>query len=114
MVRRKRTPSQPAPVQAVEYCLQLNDALSVHGRARRFAELSADPRCLAAPVRDHSETVVASLGTAGPGARLDPVRVPDLIEHATAASEAASQNLGFKLTDVSPGPRGVALEMEGS
>ncbi len=53
-------------------------------------------RCIAAPVRDHSNAVVASLGIAGPATRLEPVRFPVLIKHVKEAADAVSSALGYK------------------
>ncbi len=53
-------------------------------------------RCLAAPARDHTGTVVASLGIAGPATRFEPTRRPELIKLLKDAAEAVSTDLGYK------------------
>jgi IclR family transcriptional regulator, KDG regulon repressor len=57
-------------------------------------------RCLAAPARDHTGTVVASLGIAGPAARFEPARRVELIKLLRDAAEAVSRDLGY--TEVNP------------
>lgn len=53
-------------------------------------------RCVAAPIRDHAEAVIASLGIAGPAARMEPGRLPALIKHVKEAADAVSAALGHK------------------
>lgn len=53
-------------------------------------------RCLAAPARDYTGAVVASLGIAGPAARFEPARRPELIKLLRDAAEAVSTGLGYK------------------
>ncbi len=66
-------------------------------------------RCIAAPVRDHSNAVVASLGIAGPATRLEPVRFPVLIKHVKEAADAVSGALGYKGMAVPQRGRGTDL-----
>lgn len=53
-------------------------------------------RCVAAPVRDHFEAVVASVGIAGPATRVDSGRLPGLIKLTREAAEAVSSALGYR------------------
>jgi DNA-binding IclR family transcriptional regulator len=66
------------------------------GYASDDEEFEEGLRCLAAPVRDHTEAVVASLGIAGPAGRLDPGRLPGLVKLVQEAAEAVSAALGYK------------------
>jgi DNA-binding IclR family transcriptional regulator len=70
-------------------------------------------RCLAAPIRDHTEAVVASLGIAGPAARLDPARLPGLVKLVQEAAEAVSAALGYKGAFAVQGARESAARREG-
>jgi IclR family acetate operon transcriptional repressor len=63
-------------------------------------------RCVAAPVRDHTRAVVASLGVAGPAARVTDVRLPVLAKQVKEAAEAVSAALGYRLDGA--GPRAAA------
>lgn len=87
-------------------------------RAEGFAldneEFEDGLRCIAAPIRDRTETVVASLGIAGPATRLESGRMPELIKHVKQAADAVSADLGYKRTGPSRGPRGASLGPEGS
>ncbi len=62
-------------------------------------------RCLAAPVWDHTGTVGASMGIAGPAARLHPGRMPELIKLVQEAAAAVSTALGYGRVSVPPGGR---------
>jgi IclR family KDG regulon transcriptional repressor len=70
-------------------------------------------RCLAAPIRDHTEAVVASLGIAGPAARLDSAKLPGLVKLVQEAAEAVSAALGYKGAPPVQGGRGGAVGREG-
>lgn len=63
-------------------------------------------RCLAAPARDYTGAVVASLGIAGPATRFEPTRRPELIKLLKDAAEAASMSLGYKREGPSSGGAG--------
>lgn len=52
--------------------------------------------CIAAPVRDHTGTVVASLGVACPAVRLPEERVAPLAKLVREAAAGASATLGFR------------------
>jgi DNA-binding IclR family transcriptional regulator len=79
------------------------------GYALDNEEFEEGLRCVAAPVRDHTEAVVASLGVAGPAARLGPARLPVLIKRVTEAADAVSADLGYKASGgPAPGARAAA------
>lgn len=71
-------------------------------------------RCVAAPIRDHAEAVIASLGIAGPAARLEPGRLPVLIKHVKEAADAVSAALGHKGVAGPHRGRGAATGREGN
>ena len=66
------------------------------GHAFDDEEFEEGLRCLAAPARDYTGSVVASLGIAGPATRFEPGRRPELIKLLTDAAEAVSMDLGYK------------------
>ena len=66
------------------------------GYASDDEEFEEGLRCLAAPVRDHTGAVAASLGIAGPAARLGPARRPELIKLVKDAAEGVSTALGYR------------------
>jgi DNA-binding IclR family transcriptional regulator len=70
-------------------------------------------RCIAAPIWDRTETVVASLGIAGPATRLESGRMPELIEHVKQAADAVSADLGYKRTGPPRGSKGNSMGPEG-
>ncbi len=67
-----------------------------NGYAFDDEEFEEGLRCFAAPVWNHTGTVVASLGVAGPTARFDPGRSPELIKLVKDAAETVSVALGCK------------------
>ena len=66
------------------------------GYASDDEEFEEGLRCLAAPIRDHGGSVVASLGIAGPAVRLNPARLPEQIKLVKDAAETVSTALGYK------------------
>ncbi|WP_396909715.1 IclR family transcriptional regulator [Mycolicibacterium sp.] len=67
-------------------------------RERGFAidneEYDEGLRCIGAPVRDHSGSVVAALGIGGPVTRVTPARVEELSTLVMAAAAGLSRRLG--------------------
>ncbi len=59
-------------------------------------EFEVGLRCIAAPIRDHTRRVVASLGIASPAVRLSPERVASVAPVVSDAAAAASRALGFR------------------
>jgi DNA-binding IclR family transcriptional regulator len=84
------------------------------GYALDNEEFEEGLRCIAAPVRDHAEGVIASVGVAGPATRLDPVRLPALIKHVKEAADAVSGALGYKGMAAPHRGRGGATGREGT
>lgn len=70
--------------------------IRAEGVAIDAEEFEEGLRCVAAPIRDHTEAVVASIGIAGPAVRLGPDRLPGLIKHVRDAADAVSADLGYK------------------
>jgi IclR family KDG regulon transcriptional repressor len=71
-------------------------------------------RCLAAPVRNHAGSVVASVGVAGPAGRIHPGRMSELIKLLQQAAEAVSTALGYRGRGVPQGARsGLAARQAG-
>jgi DNA-binding IclR family transcriptional regulator len=66
------------------------------GYAEDNEEFEEGLRCLAAPVRDHTGIVVASVGVAGPAARFESARQLELIKLVKDAAEGLSTALGYK------------------
>lgn len=69
------------------------------GHALDNEEFAAGLKCLAAPLRDHTRRVVASLGIAGPAVRFAEERVPRLAALVREAAAGASAALGFASAD---------------
>ncbi len=66
------------------------------GYAVDDAELHADVRCVAAPVRDHTGNVVASLSVSGPTSRILKEAVPALADRVRLVAARLSARLGHK------------------
>lgn len=58
-------------------------------------EFTIGVRCLAAPVYDHSECAIATIGISGPTVRLTMDRIPEFAEMVIEAAAALSKRLGF-------------------
>jgi DNA-binding IclR family transcriptional regulator len=66
------------------------------GYAVDNAEHQPDVRCVAAPIRDHSGRVIASLSVSGPATRLPRDRVPVLAARMRAVAAKLSTRLGYR------------------
>jgi DNA-binding IclR family transcriptional regulator len=68
-------------------------------RAQGYAvdnmEHQADVRCVAAPIRDHSGRVVASLSVSGPATRIPKDRIPPLAVRVREVAAKLSTRLGY-------------------
>ncbi len=65
------------------------------GYAVSIAEMSPGAVAVAAPVRDHTGEVVASLGIAGPASRISDEDVPKLVELALGHAQHLSASMGY-------------------
>ncbi len=59
-------------------------------------EIEEGLRCVAAPVRNYSGNVIASMSVAGPAFRIPKDRIPALARSVTAAAHALSMELGYR------------------
>ncbi len=66
------------------------------GYALDREELQEGIRCIAAPIRDHTERVIAALGLAAPAIRMDGERVAGLIPLLVEAASRVSSGLGYR------------------
>jgi DNA-binding IclR family transcriptional regulator len=73
---------------------QLDGALA-DGYATSIEEYETGLNAIAAAVRDHSGTVVASLSVSGPAYRLDPARIAQLTGEVVHTSDLVSQRMGY-------------------
>ena len=89
----RRTPRTITTTRALRAELQ---QVREKGYASDDEEFEQGLRCLAAPVQDHTESVVASVGIAGPAVRLDPGRLPELVKLVIEAAASVSAALGSK------------------
>lgn len=58
-------------------------------------ELHPDVRCVAAPIRDHTGNVVASISISGPASRIQRSAIPSLAEKVRAVAAKLSVRLGY-------------------
>ncbi|MDR7419687.1 MAG: IclR family transcriptional regulator [Armatimonadota bacterium] len=70
-------------------------AIRARGYSVTFGESHAGVHGVAAPVRDHTGRVVASLSVLGPAARIPRERIPELITRVTRAAAGISRDLGY-------------------
>ncbi|MBI4561676.1 MAG: IclR family transcriptional regulator [Candidatus Rokubacteria bacterium] len=65
-------------------------------------EHQPDVRCVAAPIRDHSGNVIASMSVSGPATRISKERIPALAVRVKAVAAKLSARLGYSGGSVSP------------
>jgi DNA-binding IclR family transcriptional regulator len=82
------------------------DQVQRDGYALDMEELERGLRCIAAPIRDHSGRVLATVGLAGPSNRLTEERLRELAGPVTAGAEAISRNLGYVRIDAAAAATG--------
>jgi DNA-binding IclR family transcriptional regulator len=69
--------------------------IRVQGYAVDNMEHQPDVRCVAAPIRDHSGRVVASLSVSGPATRIPKDRIPPLAARVREVAAKLSARLGY-------------------
>jgi DNA-binding IclR family transcriptional regulator len=73
---------------------QLADVLST-GFAATFEEYEDGLNAVAAPVRDHTGSVVAAVSVSGPAYRLDPRRAPEIATGLVLGADRISDRMGY-------------------
>lgn len=71
------------------------DRIRRQGFAIDNEESNEGCRCIAAPIRDHTDRVVAALSITGPSTRITPERFNQLVELVKRAADKISAHLGF-------------------
>ncbi len=79
------------------------------GYAVDSMEHQPDVRCVAAPIRNYSGNVIASLSVSGPATRIPKDRIPGLAERVREVAAKLSARLGYK-GGPSPPPEGPGRE----
>lgn len=69
--------------------------IETSGYAYSKDELSEDVSSIAAPIRNYTQTVVASLSLVGSTSRFTPKRINEMIPLLTQAAKESSRNLGY-------------------
>lgn len=59
-------------------------------------EIEEGMRCVGAPVRNYTETVIASISVAGPAYRLPPEKIPEMAGHVVEVANQLSVELGHR------------------
>ncbi|MEZ0119538.1 UNVERIFIED_ORG: glyoxylate carboligase [Heyndrickxia coagulans] len=59
-------------------------------------EIELGLKCVAAPIFNHDETVVAAISCAAPKARMGEERMPQVIEEIKQAAQKISESIGYK------------------
>jgi DNA-binding IclR family transcriptional regulator len=93
---RRYTPNTITTPEALDREL---DRIRREGYAVDDAELYPDTRCVAAPVRDATGRVVASLGASGPSARVTRDRAEAIARIVVEEADALSAALGYIASD---------------
>lgn len=87
--RTPRTITSPAALEAEVARVR------AHGYATDDEEFAEGLRCVAMPVRNFTGQVVAAIGLSGPVWRVNPGRLPQLVDVVRAGAERLSAELGF-------------------
>lgn len=88
-------PYTPATITNVEELLAHLATVRQRGYAIDQGEHESMIRCVAAPVRDHSNTVVASVSVTTVAASWDPIRLRIITDRVLEAAEQISRKLGW-------------------
>lgn len=94
----RKTPMKPSTRHTITSFRAFAEELQkvrANGYALDLEEFEVGLRCIAAPVRDQSDRVIAALGIAGPLSRLEDGRLNELVPVVVDAADLLSQNLGF-------------------
>lgn len=65
------------------------------GYALDLGEHETEVRCVAAPIRDHSGTVIAAMSVSGPAQRIEPMLTEGLVDEVVRVANAISGVLGY-------------------
>jgi DNA-binding IclR family transcriptional regulator len=81
-------------------------AIRAQGYSVTFGESHEGVHGVAAPIRDHTGRVVASVSVLAPAARIPRSRVPELVEKVMEAARRISRDLGYVGPPAGAGPAG--------
>jgi DNA-binding IclR family transcriptional regulator len=102
----RNTPLAPMTPQTIVSHAKLRaelEQIKRRGLAYDNAESTADVYCVAAPIRDSSQAMVAAMSISVPTTRWDDARRDELAELVLAGTRELSERLGFR-PGASPGP----------
>jgi DNA-binding IclR family transcriptional regulator len=94
IIRRGLTALTPMTITDGEKLKRDLATIRARGYSVTFGESHAGVHGVAAPVRDHTGRVVASLSVLGPAARIPRERIPELVIKVTRAAGEVSRDLG--------------------
>jgi DNA-binding IclR family transcriptional regulator len=77
-----------------------------HGYAVGQEEFETGLNSVAAPVRDHTGDLVASISVSGPAFRMASERLPSIAEQAQGSARALSEQLGYRIDAQDSAPEG--------
>ena len=98
-------PYTPATIRDVDTLMAHLAEVRRQGYALDRGEHEAEVRCVAAPVFDTTNKVVAAISVAGPAGRMEPVEAQTgIIERTLAAARAISARLGYRRPNPGDGP----------
>lgn len=90
-------PYTPMTIQSVDALMEHLAQVRRQGYALDRGEHEAEVRCVAAPVFDATNKVVAAISVAGPSGRMDPVEAQtEIIDRTLSAARAISSRLGYR------------------
>jgi DNA-binding IclR family transcriptional regulator len=95
ILRGKLQPATPQSITDPAILRANLDEIRQQGYALDWGEFESEVRCVAAPVRDHTDRVVAAISVSGPAQRMEPeIKNGRLPARLVAAADEVSQTLG--------------------
>ncbi|NMA55284.1 MAG: IclR family transcriptional regulator [Firmicutes bacterium] len=90
------SPFTAATICEPDLLLQELEQVVAQGYAVDEEEREEDVTCIAAPVRDYSQNVVAAISISAPSSRMDKARQQEVLPDLLATAEQISQDLGYR------------------
>lgn len=95
VIRRGLAPRTPQTITSADALKRALEAVRQRGCAIEDEESELGMRCIAAPIRDDTGAVIASVGLAGPVTRMSKKTVGAFVPHVIETAAAISARLGY-------------------
>lgn len=91
------TPYTRHTTTRIDKLVEMVSSVRDNGYATDLKELSEDIHCMAAPICDHTNSIIAAISISGPAVRLTKKRMMELKDHLMEAAGTISSNLGCSM-----------------